>query len=290
MPAKKGEGKPEAPKATEQKKPAAPKPAAKKEQPAKKPAAPAAAAAAPAKPKKERKKPAPPAAAGAKKPAAAKPKKAAAKKPAAPAKKPAAPAKKPEAVKTKKNAAPPKDASAKKAAPPKKKAKKEVVKRPRIPKVPAAVRAQKAKDKAQKAKEKALKAASLIKKTVRTVSKPKVYYTTRFHRPHTQRLPKAPKYPRQSVPKANKMTQFRVLQHPLTTESAMKRIEDHNTLVFTVDIKASKSLIRQAVKKMYDIKASKIRTSITSRGSKKAYVKLIKDSDALDVASKIGII
>lgn len=33
------------------------------------------------------------------------------------------------------------------------------------------------------------------------------------------------------------MDQFAIVKHPLTTESAMKKIEDNNTLVFIVDIK-----------------------------------------------------
>jgi hypothetical protein len=47
----------------------------------------------------------------------------------------------------------------------------------------------------------------------------------------------------------------------LTTESAMK-IEDNNTLVFIVDLKADKKKIKAAVKKMYDIQAKKVNTLI----------------------------
>ncbi|KAH1167211.1 hypothetical protein KIL84_002694 [Mauremys mutica] len=43
---------------------------------------------------------------------------------------------------------------------------------------------------------------------------------------------------------------------PLTTESAMKKIED-NTLVFIIDVKAKKHQIKQAVKKLYDIDVAK---------------------------------
>jgi len=35
------------------------------------------------------------------------------------------------------------------------------------------------------------------------------------------------------------------------TESAMKKIEENNTLVFIVDIKANKAQIKQALKKLY---------------------------------------
>jgi large subunit ribosomal protein L23Ae len=44
----------------------------------------------------------------------------------------------------------------------------------------------------------------------------------------------------------------------LTTESAMKKIEDNNTLVFIVDILANKPQIKAAVKKMYDVEIQKV--------------------------------
>merc|ERR1719445_43361 len=77
---------------------------------------------------------------------------------------------------------------------------------------------------------------------------------------------------------------------PLTTESAMKKIEDNNTLVFITNLKANKHQIKSAVKKLYDIKVCKVNTLIRPDGQKKAYVRLASDYDALDVASKIGII
>ena len=51
---------------------------------------------------------------------------------------------------------------------------------------------------------------------------------------------------------------YNIIKHPLTTESAMKKIEDNNTLVFICDIKANKHQIKSAVKKLYDINISKV--------------------------------
>jgi len=70
----------------------------------------------------------------------------------------------------------------------------------------------------------------------------------------------------------------------------MKLIEDSNTLVFIVEIKANKRQIKQAVKDLYQIESDKVNTLITPRGVKKAYVKLSKDYDALDVANRVGVI
>ena len=86
------------------------------------------------------------------------------------------------------------------------------------------------------------------------------------------------------------MDAHNIIKHPLTTESAMKKIEDNNTLVFLVNIKANKHQIKAAVKKLYDINIAKVNTLIRPDGQKKAYVMLAADYDALDVANKIGII
>jgi large subunit ribosomal protein L23Ae len=41
-----------------------------------------------------------------------------------------------------------------------------------------------------------------------------------------------------------------------------KKIEEQNTLVFIVDVKANKAQIKQALKKLYDIDTLKINTLI----------------------------
>ena len=53
-----------------------------------------------------------------------------------------------------------------------------------------------------------------------------------------------------------------MIRHPLNSESAMKKIEENNTLVFVVDIKANKHQIKQAIKKLYDVDALKINTLV----------------------------
>jgi hypothetical protein len=53
-----------------------------------------------------------------------------------------------------------------------------------------------------------------------------------------------------------------MVSRPLNTESAMKKIEEHNTLVFLVDVKANKRQIKDAVKKLWDVQAAKVNTLI----------------------------
>ncbi|KAH1220394.1 60S ribosomal protein L23a [Glycine max] len=132
---------------------------------------------------------------------------------------------------------------------------------------------------------KAVKSGATFKKKVK-----KIRTSVTFHRPKTLKKDRNPKYPRISAPPRNKLDHYQILKYPLTTESAMKKIEDNNTLVFIVDLRADKKKIKDAVKKMYDIQAKKVNTLIRPDGTKKAYVRLTPDYDALDVANKIGII
>ena len=137
--------------------------------------------------------------------------------------------------------------------------------------------------------QKALKAQKDLKKGTAKFHR-KIRTSVQFKRPSTLALPRTPKYPRKSAPRSNKMDQFKTIKFPLTTESAMKKIEDNNTLVFVVDVRANKRTVADAVKKLYNIEAAAVNTLVRADGNKKAFVRLSPDFDALDVANKIGII
>ncbi|XP_011022093.1 PREDICTED: 60S ribosomal protein L23a [Populus euphratica] len=139
-------------------------------------------------------------------------------------------------------------------------------------------------------KAQAQKAARAVKSGPTFKKTKKIRTKVTFHRPRTLKKERNPKYPRISATPRNKLDHYQILKYPLTTESAMKKIEDNNTLVFIVDIRADKKKIKAAVKKMYDIQTKKVNTLIRPDGTKKAYVRLTPDYDALDVANKIGII
>ena len=136
---------------------------------------------------------------------------------------------------------------------------------------------------------KAAKAAKAVKQPV--IKKPrKVRTRVQFYRPHTMQMKKNPKYPKRACPRMPKLDKYTIIQAPLTTESAMKKIEEINTLVFLVAKEADKSKIKEAVKTLYDVSCAKVNTLIRPDGVKKAYVRLTSDYDALDVANRIGII
>uniref|UniRef100_A0A8C0WMA5 Large ribosomal subunit protein uL23 N-terminal domain-containing protein n=1 Tax=Castor canadensis TaxID=51338 RepID=A0A8C0WMA5_CASCN len=114
------------------------------------------------------------------------------------------------------------------------------------------------------ARAKALKAKKAVLKGIHSHKKKKITTSPTFRRPKTLQLQRQPKYPRKSALRRNKLDAYAIIKLPLTTESAMKKIEDNNTLVFTVD-----------VKKLYDIDVAKVNTLIRSDGEKKAYVWLL---------------
>ena len=118
-------------------------------------------------------------------------------------------------------------------------------------------------DKAKKAE----KTAKAVKGSVSKKAK-KVRTKVRFYRPKTLIKARDPKYPRRSVEsRGDKLDKYRIIQCPVTTESAMKKIEEINTLVFLVDLKATKPKIKEAVKQLYDVKCAKVNTLIRPDGS-----------------------
>ncbi|KAK0160850.1 hypothetical protein PV328_008216 [Microctonus aethiopoides] len=138
--------------------------------------------------------------------------------------------------------------------------------------------------------QKALKIQKKVLKGVHGSRVRKIRTSVHFHRPKTFRPPRNPKYPRKSVPNRNRMDAHNIIKFPLTTEAAMKKIEDNNTLVFIVHTRSNKYHIKASIKRLYDVDVAKVNTLIRPDGKKKAYVRLTRDYDALDVANKIGII
>jgi large subunit ribosomal protein L23 len=81
-----------------------------------------------------------------------------------------------------------------------------------------------------------------------------------------------------------------VIFYPLMTESASLMVEKDNKLIFVVNLKADKADIKRAVETMYEVKVKKINLLVTPQGEKKAFVKLMPEFRASDVAIKLGIL
>ncbi|XP_043849831.1 60S ribosomal protein L23a-like [Dromiciops gliroides] len=99
------------------------------------------------------------------------------------------------------------------------------------------------------------------------------------HLPATQdsKASKAAQVPSEKCLRRNKLDHSAIIKFPLTTESAMKKIEDSTPLVFIVDVKTNKHQMKQAVKKLYDIDVTKVNTLLRPDGEKKAHVRLAPD-------------
>lgn len=76
----------------------------------------------------------------------------------------------------------------------------------------------------------------------------------------------------------------------VVTEKAIKLMEESNTITLIVDINATKRQIKEAFEKLYNARVEKVNTLITIRGEKKAYIRLSKEYNAEELASKVGVI
>ncbi len=86
------------------------------------------------------------------------------------------------------------------------------------------------------------------------------------------------------------MESSEVIFYPLMTESASLMVEKDNKLIFVVNLKAGKPDVKKAVEELYEVKVAKITMLITPQGQKKAFVKLMPEYKASDVAIKLGIL
>lgn len=136
----------------------------------------------------------------------------------------------------------------------------------------------------------AKKAPAVAAKKVIAVRQRKAYTRPQFRRPHTYRRPAARKPCATTKTIKNPFDSFRVIKHPLTTDMAMKKIEENNTLTFIVDPLANKTQIKKAMHELYQVKSVKVNTLIRPDGLKKAYIRLASSHDAMEIASKIGIL
>lgn len=82
---------------------------------------------------------------------------------------------------------------------------------------------------------------------------------------------------------------YKILIKPIVTENTFDLIEEQNKIVFYVDKRANKNLIREAVEAIYKVKVTKINTMVTPKGLKKALIKLDPKDSASELAIKLGI-
>ena len=76
----------------------------------------------------------------------------------------------------------------------------------------------------------------------------------------------------------------------VATEKALGLVEKSNTLTFIVNRSATKHQIKKAIEELFKVKVVDVRTLITSRGEKKAYIRLSPEYKASEIATRLGII
>ncbi len=139
------------------------------------------------------------------------------------------------------------------------------------------------------------KAATTAKKITKPIAKKAHTVRTkpRFYRPITQTQTRSPKILKNlnAFNKINLITNpYSILIQPLNSDKNMAKMENENTLVFLVHPRSNKVQIKTAFKKLYEAKVRSVNTLIRPDGKKKAYIRLAPGSEALKVASKIGIL
>lgn len=82
---------------------------------------------------------------------------------------------------------------------------------------------------------------------------------------------------------------WKIIENPHLTEKAMDKVDQNNTLVLIVDIDANKKQVETAVEHLFDVTVKKVNTMITPQAKKKAFVRLSETDDAMDVATKMGM-
>ncbi|AAL63852.1 50S ribosomal protein L23 [Pyrobaculum aerophilum] len=81
-----------------------------------------------------------------------------------------------------------------------------------------------------------------------------------------------------------------MIKRIVVTEKALRLAEKENKITLIVDRGATKKQIAEEVERLYNVKVEKVNTLITPRGEKKAYVKLTKEHNAMDLLSKLGVL
>lgn len=80
-----------------------------------------------------------------------------------------------------------------------------------------------------------------------------------------------------------------VVKYPLATEKAVRIMDRENKLVFVVDMKSKKDEIKKAVEQTFDVKVDSVKTFISCKGQKRAYVKLNMANPAIDIMTRLGL-
>ena len=83
---------------------------------------------------------------------------------------------------------------------------------------------------------------------------------------------------------------YAIVKYPLSTEKTVRLMESENKLTFVVSSRSTKEEIKQAIQDLFKVKVIKVTIINTSKGAKKAYIKLAPENKAIDIATQLGLI
>lgn len=123
----------------------------------------------------------------------------------------------------------------------------------------------------------------------------KIRTSTKFHRNQTKKTASKPQIMKSISAEINrqskqKLDQYSVLINPVQSDKCLYNLENRNTIVYQVDPRANKTQIKQAFLQLHKLPVRKVNTVNRIGCGKRAYIRLENDKDALNVASKIGLL
>ena len=85
------------------------------------------------------------------------------------------------------------------------------------------------------------------------------------------------------------MDSYSIIIKPHVTEKTMNLIDENNEITFVVRRSANKMQIKKAFEELYEEKVEKVNTHISPKGEKVAYIKLVEEEMAEELALRIGV-
>ncbi len=81
-----------------------------------------------------------------------------------------------------------------------------------------------------------------------------------------------------------------ILKYPLATEKAVGIIDQKNTIVYVVDMRASRTTIKSEFEKTFNVKVKRVNTVNMPTNYKKAYIQLTSQYKASYIAVKLKLV
>ena len=85
------------------------------------------------------------------------------------------------------------------------------------------------------------------------------------------------------------MDSYSIIIKPHVTEKTMNLIDENNEITFVVRRSANKMQIKRAFVDLYEEEVERVNTHITPKGEKVAYIKLVEEEMAEELAVRIGV-